>query len=138
MKEETGRGYSAALGVFLAYTALEAYWTASGEEQSKGFIDPQLAGLIRAALKSGADLADGLTSQGLKKRVVSFLNGDVDDVLVFARALRNLVAHGIFTPWGAHSVSLKAAMAFDDLAQCLLRQSDSLFRRHRLQTREKL
>ncbi|MDP3091469.1 MAG: hypothetical protein Q8N04_12375 [Nitrospira sp.] len=72
MKEETGRGYSAALGVFLAYTALEAYWTASGEEQSKGFIDPQLAGLIRTALKSGADLADGLTNQGLKSALSVF------------------------------------------------------------------
>ena len=45
-------------------------------------------------------------------------------------ALRHLVAHGIFTPWGYGAVSLKAARTLIDLAEVVLSYSEQIFREH--------
>lgn len=132
--EKTERGYSAALGVFLSYSVLEACWAASGQtlRQRKiiGINDVLLARRIRASLKSAANVIGGLNNGPLIKATESFMRDESDDVLTVARALRHLVAHGIFTPWGYGAVSLKAARTLNDLAEVVLSYSEQIFREH--------
>ena len=138
MKDASARGYSAALGVFLAYSALEACWAAMGSRAPKdrGLIDLELAKNVRAALGGRFELA-GELHENLRANVARFMKADDEsdwprsqDILIMARAIRHLVAHGIFTPWGGRTVSLKAASAFQDLADAVLENSSQLFSKH--------
>lgn len=134
MSGASARSYSAAFGVFLAYSALEACWTAMGRKANDAaVIDLPLAGRIRAALAGCSNLGGELNG-GLRGRVAQFMEADDEsgwprshDVLIMARAIRHLVARGIFTPWGGRAVSTKAAWAFQDLADAILAHSSEVF-----------
>ncbi len=138
MSAASARGYSAAFGVFLAYSALEACWTAMGSivQKAPGIIGGELASRLRATL-GGSFPLDVELSAPLRRRVAIFMGGDAvshwlasQNVLVMAQAVRHLVAHGVFTPSGARAVTAKAARALQDLADVVLRTSSDTFRDH--------
>jgi hypothetical protein len=138
MENATARGYSAALAVFLAYSALEACLTGMGRQAPKdpGLINPDLASNLRIALGRRFELAEELHSN-LSAKVGRLMNADDEadwpdsqDVLIMARAIRHLVAHGVFTPWGGRTVTTKAASALHDLADAVLEYSSQLFSDH--------
>jgi hypothetical protein len=138
MENATARGYSAALGVFLAYSAFEACLTGMGRHAPKdpGLIDPELASNLRIALGRRFELAEELHSN-LSAKVGRLMNADDEadwpdsqDVLIMARAIRHLVAHGVFTPWGGRTVTTRAASALHDLADAVLEYSSQLFSDH--------
>ena len=139
----TTRGYSAALGVFLAYSALEACLTAAGQPGGKvpGRIDLMLADRLRTALGGSLGIEEELSSERLRIQLRRFFSGDDDDIMVPARAIRHLVAHGVFTPSGGRTVTRGAALALQDLADATLDQSARMFREKSLvetQTRTSL
>ena len=137
--EKTGRGYSAALGVFLSYSALEACWTANGGDFRRyGIIDPECAKRIRSSIKSSGNITAGLSNRPLIKAVEKFMAGECDDILVVGRAIRHLFSHGIFTPWGTQAVSLNAVRALNDLTESLLRASEQKFREYFRQIKMRL
>ena len=99
LSNDVGRGYSAAFGVVLAYSALEACWNALGPAKPKAhetsIIAPALASRLRRALRSGFRLWQALNAP-LSKRVSQFMDGDdgrdwpeSQDVLTVARAVRH-------------------------------------------------
>jgi hypothetical protein len=138
LKDATARGYSAAFGVYLAYSAFEACLSALGQQatEGRGLVDPQLAGRLRTALGGHLELAGELRKE-LGANVSRFMKADDEsdwphsqDVLILARAVRHLVALGLFTPWGGRDVSAKAASAYHDLAEAVLEYSSGLFSDH--------
>ena len=138
MKDASGRGYSAAFAVFLAYTALEACQAAIDPQGRTGgsLVNLPLASSLRTAFGRRFGLADELHAN-LRVDVERFMTADDEsawprsqDVLVMARAIRHLVAHGIFTPWGGRVVSARAAAMLQDLADAVLEHSAWLFSGH--------
>jgi hypothetical protein len=136
--EDVGRGYAAALGVVLAYSALEACWTALDTAKPKvdevALIDLELAARLRRALRGRFSLGTELNAR-LSKRVELFMAGADEpgwptsqDVLTIARAIRHLFAHGVFTPSGGGTVTAVAARALQDLADVVLAYSVDVFR----------
>ena len=139
LSNDVGRGYSAAFGVVLAYSALEACWNALGPAKPKAhetsIIAPALASRLRRALRSGFRLWQALNAP-LSKRVSQFMDGDdgrdwpeSQDVLTVARAVRHLFAHGVFTPSGGGALTVSAARALQDLSDVVLQLSETTFRR---------
>lgn len=103
MGRVTAEGYSVALRVALAYTALEAWEKAMHLGKQTAVDDEELAGDFRSA--GLARLREHLLAAsrpGLRSRVALVAGKDeVIDVRPVAEALRNVVFHGDFTPGGA-------------------------------------
>lgn len=125
------RGYSAALGVFLAYSALESCLKAGGPQPGQkmpGRIDLPLADRLRAALGGSLGAEEELSNERLRVQLGRFFSGEDDDVMVPARAIRHLVAHGVLTASGGRILTSRSALAFQDLADAILDQAAWLFR----------
>lgn len=132
LEEKTERGYSAALRIFLSYSCLEAAWVACGVSNSTRFgcIDIVLAENIRTSLRFSDNITGRSNNERLNKAIDKFMSGKSDDVLIVARSIRHCVAHGLYTPWGSHAVSLRATRTLNDLAECILSYSEKFFREH--------
>lgn len=103
MGRATAEGYSVALRVALAYTALEAWEKAMGRGKQTVVEDADLAGDFRGPglTRLRAHLVAASRS-GLRGRVALVIEADdITDVRPVAEALRNVVFHGDFTPGGA-------------------------------------
>lgn len=132
--EASVRGYSAAFGVFLAYSAFEAGLTALNRKTERFPLpNPQIAQRLRAALGDRFELGVDLLKK-LPQRVSTFLGADADsvaldsqDIMLFAMAIRHLVAHGIFTPTPGGALTAKATRALWELSDAVLAHSATLF-----------
>ena len=129
----TADGYTAALRVGLAYSALETL-------ESSGRVGE------RAVAVLDADLRDRYLSQRLTKlrgwiqgekfngklqqRLDALVAGGIDDVRSLAEAIRHKTFHGGLSAHGTGVATSKTTLAFlDDLAQAVLAASDREFSR---------
>lgn len=114
MGAATAEGYSVALRVALAYTALEAWEKAMGLAKQTVIEDDVLAGDFRnAELSRLREHLLGASRSGMRGRVALVVAGEeVTDVRPLAEALRNVVFHGDFTPGGAGLTRSAAARAW--------------------------
>jgi hypothetical protein len=131
ISESTSEAYSSALGVALAYSALEALNKATHRRGAQHVIgDEDLArryrttalSKLRTLLESTADAAS------LQARLAAVADLNDDDVMPVARALRHTVFHGDFTAYGAGAAKSKTVRRFlDDLRDALLLTADVQF-----------
>lgn len=130
----TSSGYSAGLGVFLAYSALESCCEAVGRKVSTICVfDPLLAAELRStAHASLASMRDERNDRQLRMKFTDFVEGKTDDVMLVVRVIRHLVAHAAFTAWGHHATSLKVAKLYDKLSEIVLLHSDSVLQQRLL------
>lgn len=136
LSERTKRSYSAAIGLLLSFSAFESACVASGLKTHGCFIND--GGLIfnnaRARLRSSFSktpehdfpLRWAISSEVLTGKIDDFLQGKEQDLRPIAAALRNLFAHGIYTPTGAGILNEVACEGIDFLGKCLLIKSDKL------------
>ena len=123
MGRATAEGYSVALRVALAYTALEAWEKARELGKQTAVDDPELAEEFRGRglVRLRAHLVTASRS-GLRGRVTLVVDSEeVTDVRPLAEALRNVVFHGDFTPGGAGLARSVAARGWTrQLSQAVL------------------
>lgn len=133
--EATAEAYSSALGVALAYSAVEALDKAAHHHGTQHAIgDTELARRYRSTSLSKLRLLLESTADAprLQERLTS-LAEDVEDedVMPVARALRHTVFHGDFTAHGAGAAKSKTVRRFlDDLKEALLLTADLEFELH--------
>lgn len=125
----TAEAYSSALGVALAYSAVEALDKATQHHGNQHVIgDAELARRYRSASlsKLRALLESTADSPRLHARLASLAeDAEDDDVMPVARALRHTVFHGDFTAYGAGAAKSKTVRQFlDDLKDALLLTAD--------------
>ena len=106
--KEWQQGFSALLKVFLAYTAAESLRRGLGEKPPIviSLIDRPLANSLRSNNELPV-LLQKETHKKLSVHLLSFINGDSDDVGRVAAAIRHLVAHGTITVGGADVGTIK-------------------------------
>lgn len=132
--ESSARGYSAAFGVFLAYSAFEACLKALGRKPGKDVIlDTPVAQGVRDAMGGSFALSSDLNGS-LAPRVNRFFSAaatdnspEASDLVVPASAIRHLVAHGVFTPTAGGALTVKAVRALRQLGDAVLAHSVKLF-----------
>jgi hypothetical protein len=128
----SGIGYSAALNVFLAYSALEACRQATRRSPARtAVIDPPLADELRMASKGiRVKMREFIACARRKDRFARFCAGGSDDVVGFAAAIAHVVANGALASWGPEALTIGAATVYDKLARTLLARSDQLLGDH--------
>jgi hypothetical protein len=132
ISEATAEAYSSALGVALAYSALEALDKATHNRGTQHVVgDADLARRYRATSlsKLRSLLESTASAPALQSRLASLAGGsEGDDVMPVARALRHTVFHGDFTAYGAGAATSKTVRRFlDDLKEALLLTADAEF-----------
>ena len=132
MAARTADSYARALGVALAYSALESLRKATGQRGTRQVMeDAVLAQRYRSVgLTKLRDLLESTTEYPpLRERLGSLATSTTDgDVMPVASALRHAVFHGDFTAYGAGAAQSKATRAFfDDLKDALLSTADEEF-----------
>ena len=121
------------MGIFLAYTGLEALATAMGQPAytwEPG--DKPLAKKLKKLL-SGADLSHPdhqesinwlLDKPNLIDQLRNFQRGEDQNVLLIARSLRHMVAHGSFTTHGLKMFTKRECEAVEELRQLIFKICD--------------
>ena len=132
MAPRTAGSYACALGVALAYSALEALRKATGQRGTRQVMeDAVLARRYRSlGLTKLRHVLESTTEHPpLRERLQELaMDPAADDLMPVASALRHAVFHGDFTTYGAGAVQSKATGAFlDDLKEALLSTADAEF-----------
>lgn len=132
MAPRTAGSYGGALGVALAYSALEALRKATGQRGTRQVMDDAvLAQRYRSvALTKLRHLLESTTEHPPLQDRLQELATDpfADDLMPVASALRHAVFHGDFTAYGAGAVQLKTTRTFlDDLKEVLLSTANAEF-----------
>ena len=131
--EETERGYSTAMAIFLAYSAMEALADAMGQQAHEWEVTDQKLAIKLNKLLADIDLrhpdpqaAIGwlLNNNRLIHQLQSFQAGDHHNVLLIARALRHMVAHGSFTTHGLKMFTKRECDAVEELRQLIFNICD--------------
>lgn len=132
--EETADAYSALMKAFLAYTALEQFHKAIKPVTKKlklierwATTSPELVAELRREDTIIRFLAERMDRKTTRAEVLDFVNGETDNCLIVAKALRNAVAHGMMSvhPDGT---SARAAEKFcDRISEMLIRISKQAF-----------
>jgi len=130
--DATAEAYSRALGVSLAYSALEALDKATGSRGTAHIVgDERLARVYRSTglLKLRSLLESTADTPRLRDQLeVVATDHDHANVMPVARAIRHAVFHGDFTAYGAGAARSKSVRNFlDDLKSALLDTSDAQF-----------
>lgn len=132
VSDATTEAYRAALRVTLAYTALEALENAIGCKNQIKIDDENLSNLIRHRhLRMVTAINTSISahgSTGLRISLSNFIAGKSNDLLPFVYGLRNLMAHGQFTP--THFGLIKAPLRIKlvhDIADTTLEVLDQRF-----------
>ena len=113
------RGYNAGMGLFLTYSGAEALGDVVDRHVTAWVIrDAELAGPLRKMALPIVEREDVIKPK-LRGELLSFCDGEHDNVRVVATALRHLVAHGDFSPTGLKAMSKAGANAIGALS-CLL------------------
>lgn len=132
MAPRTAASYGCALGVALAYSALEALRKATGQRATRQVMeDALLAPRYRSVgLTKLRHLLESTTEHPpLRARLEEVaIDPSADDLMPVASALRHAVFHGDFTAYGAGAVQAKTTRTFlDDLKAVLLLTADEEF-----------
>ncbi|MGY0390570.1 hypothetical protein ACWZJV_26660 [Nocardioides sp. WG-D5] len=121
----TEKGYHAGLIVVLAYSALEhledqAIHKRKGAINNVTIPDPSLADRLRSGTKTHKLLtSETIVDPRLRAKLRNWEAGHDSDVLVVAKALRHMFAHGAFTPYGLDITKTAARNALTDLAEAV-------------------
>jgi hypothetical protein len=88
--------------------------------------DRALADSLRAVLRVDAVIDNEKVSRLKAQRHFDDVH-TTDDVMVFARALRHIAAHGSATPWGLGVKTKAACLTVDALSETLIREAEGAF-----------
>lgn len=134
--KRTERGYEAGVRYLLSYSAFEASCKAINKETYKIKIsaDTPLHINTRRDLRkeletdSGQYLRDNIQDKRLLERVEHFIaDNNETNLRPIASVLRNLIAHGIWTPGGGRLRTKQSCRTLDNLGQILLLKGEELF-----------
>lgn len=132
----TERGYSAGMGIFLAYSGMEALATAMGQPAYKWEAEDKRLAKKLNKLLSGVDLSNPdrheginwlLGNQQLIDRLRAFQEDRNHNILLIAQSLRNMVAHGSFTTHGLKMFTQRECEAVEQLRQMIFQICDQRF-----------
>jgi hypothetical protein len=132
----TERGYSAGMGIFLAYSGMEALATAMGQPAYKWEAEDKPLAKNLNKLLSGVDLSNPdrheginwlLGNQQLIDRLRAFQEGRNHNILLIAQSLRHMVAHGSFTTHGLKMFTKRECEAVEQLRQMIFQICDQRF-----------
>lgn len=118
---KTIRGYSEAFRLMLFLSAGERLGKVSGGTPSSWIHkDENLSDKYRRIIFSKQTIrSDFVDFGGNKKNAIKFLDGSNHNVMIAAVAIRNMFAHGTFTPHGASSISNTAASTLYSTSQII-------------------
>lgn len=132
--EDTSGGYSAALRLAFAYTALESLESALGKKERTAvvaaalvaeFRDPKQAKFLQALIEHQS------VRDGLRSHLLAFADGDDDNLRWIAYAIRNLMFHGSLTAAALQlNASKRRRNLLNDLAVAVLDAADERFTRY--------
>lgn len=128
--ERTARGYSAAIRVFLAYTAAEQIGITTGRRVTCWqIIDSELSQNLKPLFEQPSmELEEHFSRDGVRGRLKRWLRADdFYDVRPAATAIRISVAHGSLTAWGFNASKRGNFTALTQLAEAVLTESDRQF-----------
>ena len=136
LSEKAGRGYSAAIKLLLSYSAFECACKASSvatntttlslNNRDMNWVVSRLFKIFAPKTVARDNLVHSITSVRLRNKVEAFLLGDHVDLQPMCAALRNMIAHGNWTPNGANALTLDCMKIYDLLSFALLKESDKL------------
>ncbi len=134
--KETERGYSTAMAIFLAYSAMEALADAMGQQAHAWEVSDQKLALKLNKLLANLDLSHPdpaeaiswlLGNNHLIRQLQGFQAGEHHNVLLIARSLRHMVAHGSFTTHGLKMFTKRECDAVEELRQLIFQVCDERF-----------
>lgn len=129
----TQRGYLAGMRVALSYSALEHLLNHSIHRDGKGINkvqipNPALADALRQQLKTyRVKQSETVSDPAIRKKLADWESGAEADVLIVARALRHMFAHGSFTPYGVGVITESSRQALQDLSMAVRLDAESRF-----------
>jgi len=127
--DRTLNGYSAAFGVFLAYTAAEQVGKLCSKEIVKwGIEDQVLASNLRPLMNNiFEDMEEHLIKKRAQNNFTDFIERKNNNVRIAATAIRIMVAHGTFSPHGGKALTKKQCAVYDTLKTKILKEADRVF-----------
>ena len=129
----TERGYTAGMGIFLAYSGLEALATAMDQQAYTWASEDQALAKRLKQLLSGLDLSHPdrqeeinwlLGNHHLINKLQAFQEGRKHNVLLIAQGLRHMVAHGSFTTHCLKMFTKRECEAVEELRQLIFQICD--------------
>jgi tartrate dehydratase beta subunit/fumarate hydratase class I family protein len=136
LSEKTGRGYSAAIKFLLSYSAFECACKASSvasntielylNKRDLNWVVSRLIKVFAPTTLARENLVNSVTSPRLRKKVEEFLLGGHVNLQPICAALRNMIAHGHWTPNGTSALTAECIKIYDLLSYALLKGSDKL------------
>lgn len=129
----TERGYSTGMGIFLAYSGLEALATAMDQQAYTWASEDQALAKRLKQLLSGLDLSHPDRQEGINwllgnhhliNKLQAFQEGRNYNVLLIAQSLRHMVAHGSFTTHGLKMFTKRECEAVEELRQLIFQICD--------------
>jgi hypothetical protein len=126
--ERTRKGNNVLFRLSIAYSVVDQLWA----------VDPQLGGALRSLpdRRVADDIRTHLCMDAIvNNEKVSTMKArgefdsvtTTDDVMLFARAIRHIVAHGSATPWGLGVTTKAARNAVDQLSEVILSGVEDAF-----------
>jgi hypothetical protein len=133
VSDATERGYSTGMAIFLAYSGMEALAAAMREQVHEWKMNDQKLALRLSKLLSGVDLSHPdpqeaiswlLDGGNLIQQLKDFKDGNNHNVLLIARSLRHMVAHGSFTTHGLKMFTKRECDGVEELRQLIFNVCD--------------
>lgn len=132
-------GYSSGIRLLLSYSAYESARRSvkalgvSNLARTQTTFHSSAASPLRERMKPDVRIRQLLQSQvespRLRQEVTRFMLGDDEELFAVATALRHLIAHGNWTPFGGGGQTARARRALAQLSDYLLAETSSLFDR---------
>ena len=133
VSHSTERGYTTGMGIFLAYSGLEAMATAIDQPAYTWASEDKALAKRLNKLLSGLDLSHPDRQEGIAwllgnhqliDRLRAFQEGRNQNVLLIAQSLRHMVAHGSFTTHGLKMFTKRECEAVEELRQLIFQICD--------------
>ena len=133
VSDTTERGYSTGMAIFLAYSGMEVLAAAMGEPVHQWEMNDEKLALKLSKLLAELDInhpepqeAIGwlLNQDNLIQQLKAFKDGNNHNVLLIARSLRHMVAHGSFTTHGLKMLTKRECDAVEELRQLIFKICD--------------
>jgi hypothetical protein len=129
----TERGYTTGMGIFLAYSGLEALASAMDQPAYTWASEDKALAKRLNKLLSGLDLSHPDRQEGIAwllgnhqliDRLRAFQEGRNHNVLLIAQSLRHMVAHGSFTTHGLKMFTKRECETVEELRQLIFQVCD--------------
>jgi hypothetical protein len=133
VSDATARGYSTGIAIFLAYSGTEALAAAMREPVHQWEINDEKLAVKLRKLLAGVNFNHPepqeaiswlLNHDNLIQQLKSFKDGNNQNVLLIARSLRHMVAHGSFTTHGLKMFTKRECDAVVELRQLIFKICD--------------